>query len=699
MKKTYKVETIRCQSCVNSIESKLKTVEGVISASASLASGYLNVEYNGEEIEIIKAVKSLGFNIYEKGKEPKTEKKDYATLRIVLCLAIMVLSHFVMHLVHTPFLSGIIQLTLSLFTCIICAPYFIQGVKGFISLSPNMESLVITGVSASILYSTFSIFNGGDYYFDGAIMIFTVVSLGKYIESRVKKKAFSAIGEFMQLIPDTAEVERGNGVYTIPVSDIKEGDVVIVKEGNTVPIDGIIIEGAASFNTSAITGESLPSDLSVGDEILSSSINLSGFVKIEALSVGGDRIVDKIASLMEEASATKAPIARFADKVSKYFVPAVLSASLITWICHLLFGTPANAISHAVSVLVVSCPCALGLATPAAVMASVGKGATNGILIKNAAALEEMGRATTVVFDKTGTVTTGKLKVANVSSPNPTNLAKYAASLEANSSHPTAYAIKEYFSHIPTEKISNFSTVAGKGIKGYITEQGVEKELIGGNLKFMEEKGIIVPESVNKGKTVLYFALDKEYLGTIELSDVPKKDAATSVALLHQMGIKVVMLSGDNELAVRDIAEKTNIKEYKSSLLPTDKEQYIKELMNKGEKVIMVGDGINDAPSLISANVGIAVSTGMDISIEAADVVTMSENLTKVSSALKLGKQTLSVIKQNLFWALIYNSLCIPIAAGVFPFISMSPPVAALSMSLSSICVVTNAMRLRFKSI
>ncbi len=700
MKKTYKVETIRCQSCVNSIEGKLSSMEEVISVSASLASGYLNVEFSGEDDEkIVKAVKSLGFELYEKGKEPKTAKKEYAGIRIIICAVIMVTAHLIMHFVKDEFLSGVFQLILSLSVCVVCAPYFVRGVKGFLSLAPNMESLVITGVTASVLYSTFSIFNKGDYYFDGAIMIFTVVSLGKYIESRVKKKAFDSIGEFMKLIPDTAEVERGSGVYPIPVSEIKEGDVVIIKEGATVSIDGIIIEGAASFDTSAITGESLPADLSVGDEVVSSSINLSGYVKVEALSASGDRVVDKIAALMEEASATKAPIARFADKVSKIFVPAVIGISIVTGLCHLIFGNPSEAINHAVAVLVVSCPCALGLATPAAVMAAVGKGASKGILIKNAAALEETGRATTVIFDKTGTVTTGKLKVTEASAEDLNALAKYAASIEAQSSHPTAEAVREYFSFAKKEKVFGFSTIAGRGVKAYISEDNENKEIIGGNLKFMEENEVSVPDVVYGGKTVLYFAIDKKYLGYVALSDVPREDARESVERLSEMGLKVIMLSGDNEDAVSDIAKKTGIKEYRSSLKPADKERIIRSLMSEGEKVIMVGDGTNDAPSLISANVGIAVSSGTDISVEAADIVTMSENLSKVASAVKLGKNALGIIKQNLFWALIYNSLCIPIAAGIVPFITMSPPFAALAMSLSSICVVTNASRLRFKKI
>ncbi len=696
MKKTYKVQTIRCQSCVNSIESKLCSMENVKSATASLASGYLNVEFDGEsDAEIIKAVKGLGFEIYEKGKEPKEAKSDHPGIRIIICVLIMILSHLAMHFIDDHIISGIVQLSLSVATCIICAQYFSRGIKGFISLSPNMESLVITGVTASIAYSTFSILNGGNYYFDGAIMIFTVVSLGKYIESNVKKKAFDSIGEFMSLIPDTAEVERGNGIYTIPVSEIIEGDVVIIKEGATVPVDGIIIEGNASFDTSAITGESLPADLSVGDEIISSSINLSGYVKMEALSVGGDRVVDKIASLMEEASATKAPIARFADKISKFFVPAVILAALVTGLCHAVFGDLSAAISHAVAVLVVSCPCALGLATPAAVMAAVGKGASKGILIKNAAALEETGRTTTVIFDKTGTVTTGKLTVTDAEGNDPQLLGRYAASIEAQSSHPTAYAIKDYYKHIEPEKVTGFSTIPGRGVEAFLDN----KRILGGNLKLMEDNNISVPLITEKGKTVLYFAADEKYIGYIALSDVPRDDASECVSRLKAMGIKVVMLSGDNESSVTEIATLTGIDEYKFSLLPSDKEKYIRSLKEKGEKVIMVGDGTNDAPSLISANVGIAVSSGTDISVEAADIVTMSENLTKVSSAVKLGRNSLSIIKQNLFWALIYNSICIPIAAGAIPFLEMSPPIAALAMSMSSICVVTNSLRLRFKRI
>ncbi len=468
MKKTYKVENIRCQSCVNSIEKKLQGLKNVQNASVSLASGFLNVEFSGDDKEIIKAVTSLGFGIYEKGKEPKTEKKDYSLFRIILCATLMIFSHIVANFIKDYTLSGTIQLVLSLFACVICKEYFVRGIKGFISLSPNMESLVITGAVTSVVYSTFSIFYNGIYYFDSAMMIFTVVSLGKYIESRVKKKAFDAIGDFMNLIPDTAEVERGNGIYKIPVSEIKEGDIVIVKEGGIVPVDGIITEGAASFDTSAITGESIPSDLSLWDEVISSSINLSGFVKIEALSVGSDRIVDKIAALMEEASATKAPIARFADKVSKFFVPAVIGISIATGIFHLIFNTPSDAINHAVAVLVVSCPCALGLATPAAVMAAVGKGAKNGILIKNAEALEETGRATTVVFDKTGTITTGKLTVTEINSKDKETLIKYARAIESQSSHPAATAINTYFAEVVPEKVSNFSTIPGKGVSAYI---------------------------------------------------------------------------------------------------------------------------------------------------------------------------------------------------------------------------------------
>jgi heavy metal translocating P-type ATPase len=695
MKKTYKVFTMRCASCVNSIESKLASLENVTSATASLASGVLNVEFEGDDSQIIKTVKSLGFDIYENGKEPKEAKKEYAGLRIIICTVLMIATHLVSHFVKDSYASGWAQLALALTTCLVCGQYFLRGIKGFISFSPNMESLVITGVIASIVYSTFSIFNGNHYYFDGAVMIFTVVSLGKYIESRVKKKAFDSIGEFMKLLPDVAFVEKGSGVYEIPVSDIKEGDIVIVKEGGTVPVDGIIIEGSASFDTSAITGESLPKDLSFGDEVVSSSINLSGYVKIEALSVGGDRIVDKIAALMEEASATKAPIARFADKVSRIFVPAVISVAIITGICHMIFGNPSQAISHAVAVLVVSCPCALGLATPAAVMAAVGKGASKGILIKNAASLEETGRATTVIFDKTGTVTTGKLTVTEAVSVNEGELEKYASSIEANSSHPTATAITNYFSNLKKEKVTGFSTIPGRGVEGFIDNQ----RIIGGNLKFMKENNVSVPDIVSKGKTILYFAVDGRYIGHISLSDVPREDATECVKTLKEMGIKVVMLSGDNETSVEEIATKTGIEHYQSSLLPADKESFIRQLKENGEKVIMVGDGTNDAPSLISANVGIAVSTGTDISVEAADIVTMSENLSKVSSAVKLGKNALTIIKQNLFWALIYNSLCIPIAAGAIPFIQMSPPFAAIAMSISSICVVANASRLRFKKI
>ena len=681
---------------MNSIENKLNKLENVNNATASLASGFLNVDFEGTDEEIIKAVKSLGFDIYEKGKEPKEEKKDNTSLRIVFCAVITVLVHIVMHFVQDNFISGILQLILACLTCIICAPYFARGVKGFISLSPNMESLVVTGVTASILYSTFSIFKNGQYYFDGAIMIFTVVSLGKYIESRVKKKAFDSIGEFMSLIPDTADVERGSGVYQIPVSEIKEGDVVIVKEGTTVPVDGIIVEGAASFDTSTITGESIPTDLSVGDEVVSSSINLSGFVKIETLNSTGDRLVDKIAALMEEASATKAPIARFADKISKFFVPSVILISIITFFSHLVIGNLSQAINCAVSVLVVSCPCALGLATPAAIMASVGKGASEGILIKNAVSLEEVGRATTVIFDKTGTVTTGKLKVTEISSENEKELAKYAMSIESLSSHPTATSIIKYYSEIKPESVSDFSTIAGRGVEAFITENGTKKRIIGGNLTFMEENGINVNKNLSKGKTLIYFALDKKYLGYIAISDVPREDAKESVNRLKNMNIRVIMLSGDNEDAVRSIAEKTGIEEYKSSLLPADKELFIRKLKETGEKVVMVGDGTNDAPSLISANVGIAVNTGTDISVKAADIVTMSENLSKIPSAVRLGRKTLSIIKQNLFWALIYNALCIPLAAGLIPFITMTPALASIAMSLSSICVVANASRLRF---
>ena len=696
MKKTYKVQNIRCQSCVNSIEKKLSSISCVKSATASLASGFLNVEFDGtDDSDIIKSVKALGFEIYEKGKEPKENKKDRSALRIVLCALFMVLLHIAMHFIKDNFISGAVQLFLALCTCIVCHEYFYRGIRGFLSFSPNMESLVITGVCASVIYSTFSIFNDGYFYFDSAIMIFTVVSLGKYIESKVKKKAFNAIGNFLNLIPDTAEVERGNGVYEIPVSEIKEGDIVIVKEGGVVPVDGIIVEGAASFDTSAITGESLPSDLSLWDEVISSSINVSGYVKIEALSVGGDRMVDKIAALMEEASATKAPIARFADTVSKFFVPAVMGIALLTGIFHAIFGNSAEAINHAVSVLVVSCPCALGLATPAAIMAAVGKGASNGILIKNAAALEETGRATTVIFDKTGTITTGKLKVSQVVSDNIDLLKKCAYSIEYQSSHPAAASIREHFSGLTPDSITGFSTIAGRGVEGFMDG----KRILGGNFKLMQENNIDVTPVEDFGKTVLYFSYNDTYIGHITLSDVPKSDAKDCITRLSEMNINSIMLSGDNESSVKDIADKTCIKEYHSSLLPADKEKFIRNLTQKGECVIMVGDGTNDAPSLITASVGIAVSSGTDISVEAADIVVLSENLTKISSAVRLGKNTLSVIKQNLFWALIYNSLCIPLAAGVIPSVIMSPTFAALAMSFSSICVVTNASRLRFKKI
>lgn len=599
--------------------------------------------------------------------------------------------------------------------------YYIRGYKNLFHLSPNMDTLIAVGSSASMFYGIFALFRMSwglghgnmdlvgtysmDLYFESAGMIVTLITLGKYLESRSKKKTSKAIEKLVALAPKEAEIERNGQVMTVPVEQLVVGDIVIIRPGESIAVDGVIVEGSTSVDQSAITGESIPVEKQVGDNVVSASINKNGFIKIRAIKVGENSTINQIIKLVEEASSSKAPIARMADKIAGIFVPVVMTIALVTIIVWLISGATFEfALSAGITVLVISCPCSLGLATPVAIMVGTGKGAENGILIKSGEALETAHKIDTVVMDKTGTITEGKPKVTDIIEYIDKNsLLTYAISLEKNSEHPLAEAIVKYCkeNNISSENVENFEAVFGKGVKA----TSDNSTILGGNRAFMKENNIdiskIEPQInslADEGKTPLIFANDSNVIGIIAVADVEKETSRKAIEEFTKMGISTVMLTGDNERTAKAIQKRLNIPKVIAQVLPEDKEKEIRRLQDGGHCVAMIGDGINDAPALAKADVGIAIGAGTDVAIESADAVLVRNDLLDAVSAVKLSKAVIKNIKENLFWAFFYNCIGIPVAAGVlYPIwgIKLSPMFGAAAMSLSSICVVTNALRLR----
>ena len=734
MQTKFTVEGMSCSACSASVERAVSRIDGVESASVDLLSKTLIASFDENKVTedaIINAVKKAGFSAEVK-LDKKSEKKEGTSVKarlIVSFIFLFILMYISMgHMLNLPeisFLKGrdnafafsFVQLILTLPVVYVNRKFFVNGFKSLFNRSPNMDTLVAVGSMAGLLYGVYAIFmigyglKNGNYeivdtyrhnlYFESSAMILTLVTLGKFFESRSKDKTSDALRGLEKLAPEKAIVER-NGVETeLETSEIRVGDIVIVKPGSRVAIDGVIVEGRSSFDLSALTGESMPVFKEVGDEIISASLSIDGVVKIRATSVGKDTTLSKIIDLVESAGASKAPVAKLADKISRVFVPTVMAISAVTFVIWSILGKNFDfSLSRALSVLVISCPCALGLATPVAITVSVGKLAREGILVKSASWAEELYGAKTVVFDKTGTVTEGKMSVSDIilNECEETFFLPFVKGLEKNSSHPLALGILEYTKDVIPLEMTDFVSVSGRGVKANFDG----KTAIGGNLAFMKENDIDVldfskkaEELSLKGKTAMFFAFDEKLLGVVAISDSIKPDAKDTIEALKKQGYKTVLLTGDNKHTANAVSESVGFDKVFSEVLPQDKESVIRDLKKDGG-VIMVGDGINDSPALALADVGMAIGSGTDIAIDASGIILMSDKLSAVLRTVNFAKETLKIIKGNLFWAFFYNILGIPLAAGVFYSFSilLNPMIAAAAMSFSSVFVVTNALRL-----
>ena len=741
MKLKYNVTGMTCAACSARVEKVTKQVPGVESAEVNLLGGTMVVEAAEESVhaQIVQAVVNAGYGASLQGEKKKEAKQETAPAdkelkemkkRIIgsfVCLVILM--YFTMgHMVGLPephwyhglenaVVAALLQLFLTLPPVYLNRVYYSRGLKALWHRCPNMDSLIAVGSLASLIYGvalfrmayamghgdwTTVEFYRANLYFESAAMILTLITLGKFLETRAKGKTGDAIRALMDLSPKTASVRRNGQEVEIPVEEVLVGDIVIVRSGGSIPVDGTVTEGRGSVDQSALTGESVPVEKLPGDAVAAATINTEGYLEIRADKVGEDTTLAQVIRMVEEAGGSKAPIARLADKIAGIFVPVVMTISAITFAVWMFAGYGLEfSLTCAISVLVISCPCALGLATPVAIMVGTGRGAQMGVLFKNAQALENLHHIDTVVLDKTGTLTTGKPAVTDVipGKLEERKLLNLAAALESKSEHPFAKAILEQVGGKPILEAEAFETLPGRGVAG--TVGGIR--YYGGNGRLMEELGVAVPdfpELAEQGKTPLHFASEKrEYLGTIAAADVLKADSAAAVKAMQQLKLDVVMLTGDNEKTARAIAAKAGITHVISDVLPTDKAGAVEKLRKDGHKVLMVGDGINDAPALVTADVGMAIGAGTDIAMESADIVLMNSTLRAVSSAIELSKATIRNIRQNLFWAFFYNTLGIPVAAGALflPLgLTLSPMLGAAAMSMSSVFVVTNALRLRF---
>lgn len=744
-KLTFDITGMTCAACSARVEKAAKSIDGVTGVSVNLLKNSMTCEVQEKEQseELIRAIEKAGYGASLKGENkpqkvnmPKENDVVKGMIRRFIASLIFLLPLFyismgrMLGLPQPAFLTGTENAVAYAFTqLLLCLPviyinrnYFINGFKALFRGAPNMDTLIATGSAAAFIYGIFAIYRIGyglghgdtalvdkyamDLYFEGSAMILTLITLGKTLEARSKKKTTDAIAQLIDLAPKTATLIRGDERITIPAEEIKVGDILAVKAGESVAADGEIIKGSGSLNESAITGESIPVEKTVGDKVICATVNTGGYFEMQVQKTGEDTTLSQIIKLVEEASATKAPIARLADKISGIFVPVVMTIAVVTFIIWMLCGQNFEfALSRGIAVLVISCPCALGLATPVAVMVGTGTAAKNGILIKSAGALEVAGKIDIVAFDKTGTVTKGEPSVTDivVYGKSQSELIGISAGLENGSDHPLSRAVMEKAEalRIKPEAAENYEIVIGKGISAEIKNT----RYFLGNEKLMQENNIPTDKAgkdikalSDTGKTVLILSDRENLLGLIAVADTIKESSKEAISRLHSMGIRTLMLTGDNEQTAAAIATAAGIDEIESSLMPEEKSGIISNLMAKGERVAMVGDGINDAPALTTATVGIAVGAGTDIAIDCADIVLMSSELTSVSDAVSLSKRVMRNIKQNLFWAFIYNAIGIPIAAGVlFPIfgIALNPMIAAAAMSLSSFCVVSNSLRLR----
>lgn len=737
----FNITGMSCAACVARVERAVNSVDGVKACSVSLLTNSMGVEGNADTNAIIKAVTDAGYGASVKGEATKSTKSDdelkdtetpklkrrlFASLGFLIILMYISMGHVMWGwylppiLATNPLAIGLCEMLLTIIVMVINQKFFVNGFKGLLHRSPNMDTLVALGSGASFVYSTYVLFRmtadiGNahhylhEFYFESAAMILTLITVGKMLEARSKGKTTNALKSLMKLAPKTAIILIQDVETEVPIENVQKGDIFIVRPGEQISVDGVIVDGHTAVDESALTGESIPVDKSVGDKVSGGTINQSGFIKCEALRVGEDTTLSQIIKMVSDAAATKAPIAKIADKVSGVFVPIVISIAVITTIIWLITGqTFGYALARGISVLVISCPCALGLATPVAIMVGNGVGAKNGILFKTAVSLEETGRANIVVLDKTGTITEGKPKVTDIIPINTTEneLLSLAYSLEIKSEHPLAKAIaqKGEETDITRAEVQNFKALSGNGVTAELND----KTLYGGSLKFISEKVVIDDETVKitetlaeNGKTPLLFSIDDVLLGIIAVADTIKEDSPKAIKELQNMGIRVVMLTGDNEKTANAIGKIAGVDEVIAGVMPDGKEKVIRKLRDKG-KVIMVGDGINDAPALTRADIGIAIGAGTDIAIDSADIVLMNSKLTDVSSAIRLSRATLKNIHENLFWAFFYNAIGIPLAAGVFINLfgwELNPMFGAAAMSLSSFCVVSNALRLNFKDI
>ena len=741
----YNVTGMSCAACSARVEKAVSKVPGVASCSVSLLTNSMGVEGTASSAEIIKAVQDAGYGASPKRagaaaasstsadldaladhETPKLKRRLIASLGFLLVLMYFSMGHMMWGWPLPRWFDGnhiamgLVQLLLAGIVMVINQKFFINGFKGLLHGSPNMDTLVAMGSMASFVWSTYALFamtraqvDGNselvmhymmEFYFESAAMILTLITVGKMLEARSKGKTTDALKSLMKLAPQTATLLREGAEVTVPIAQVKKGDLFVVRPGENIPVDGLVLEGSSAVNESALTGESIPVDKTAGDKVSAATTNQSGFLKCEATRVGEDTTLAQIIRMVSDAAATKAPIAKIADTVSGFFVPAVISISVLTTLVWLLLGREFGyALARGISVLVISCPCALGLATPVAIMVGNGLGARNGILFKTAASLEAAGRTQIVALDKTGTITSGEPRVTDIlpaEGVSESELLTLAASLEQKSEHPLAKAVLAYAETetIACPDVTDFAALPGNGLSARLDGM----EIYGGNAEFIATKASVPAELqaeaarlAAEGKTPLFFGGAGRLMGVIAVADILKEDSPRAIRELQNMGIRVVMLTGDNQRTADAIGRQAGVDEVIAGVLPDGKEAVIRRLQESG-KVAMVGDGINDAPALTRADTGIAIGAGTDVAIDAADVVLMNSRLSDVPAAIRLSRATLRNIHENLFWAFIYNIIGIPLAAGVFiPFgLTLNPMFGAAAMSLSSFCVVSNALRL-----
>ncbi len=742
----YNVTGMSCAACSARVEKAVSKVDGVSSCAVSLLTNSMGVEGTASPLDVIRAVEEAGYGASLKtapkgqakelraAQEDMLADKETPALRRRLCCSLVFLAALMYlsmgHMMwgfpvptaiaENHIAMGLIQLLLTIAIMVINQKFFISGFKSLWHKAPNMDTLVALGSSAAFVYSTYALFAMTDaqlkgdamavmsymheFYFESAAMILTLITVGKMLEARSKGKTTDALKGLMKISPKTANVIRNGEEVSVGIEEVAKGDIFVVRPGESIPVDGIVLEGASAVDEAALTGESIPVDKAAGDKVSAATVNQSGFIRCEATRVGEDTTLSQIIKLVSDAAATKAPIAKIADKVSGVFVPTVITIAVITVIAWLVAGQSVGyALARGISVLVISCPCALGLATPVAIMVGSGIGAKNGIMFKTAVSLEMAGKVGAVALDKTGTITSGEPKITDViqtDAISASGLLELAASLEQKSEHPLAKAVTDYAreNEVNTFEVTDFKALAGNGLSAVCGGDA----LYGGNAAFIEKMTEKIPETLKKraeeladeGKTPLFFARGGKIAGIIAVADTIKDDSREAVGQLQNMGIYVTMLTGDNERTAKAIGAQAGVDEVIAGVLPDGKEQVIRSL-KENKSTAMVGDGINDAPALTSADIGIAIGAGTDIAIDAADIVLMKSRLSDVPAAVRLGRATLRNIHQNLFWAFFYNSIGIPLAA----FGALNPMIAAAAMSLSSFCVVTNALRLNLTDI